>query len=95
MYYLNYFRNVYFCANFYEFSFQTFGFSISYIKNDHKQFLIVNNIDEIETKEFSSSEESKYQILLKPILGALIMLRAPISEGFYKFNFLITTFLHT
>jgi len=55
----------------------------------------VNNIDEIETKEFSSSEESKYQILLKPILGALIMLRAPISEGFYKFNFLITTFLHT
>ncbi|CAI6345350.1 unnamed protein product [Macrosiphum euphorbiae] len=59
----------------------TFGFSISYIKDDHKQFFIVNNIDEIETKKFSSSEESKYQVLLKPILGALVMLRAPISEG--------------
>ncbi|XP_022164707.1 melanoma-associated antigen B2-like [Myzus persicae] len=59
----------------------TFGFSISYIKNDHKQFLIVNNMDEIETHEFCSSEESKYRVLLKPILGALVMLRAPISEG--------------
>ncbi|NP_001155624.1 mage-e1-like [Acyrthosiphon pisum] len=58
----------------------TFGFSISYIKNDHKQFFIVNNMDEIETKEFSS-ENSKYQVLLKPIIGALVMLRAPISEG--------------
>jgi len=52
----------------------------------------VNNIDEIYTNEFSSSEESKYQILLKPILGALIMLRAPISEGFYKLNFYLLNY---
>lgn len=55
----------------------------------------MNNIDEIDTYEFSSSEESKYHVLLKPILGALIMLRAPISEGFYKSNFLITAFFLT
>ncbi|KAL5242784.1 hypothetical protein ACI65C_010194 [Semiaphis heraclei] len=59
----------------------TFGFSIAYIKNDNKQFIIVNNIDEIDSHDFDSSEESKYRILLKPIIGALIMLRAPISEG--------------
>ncbi|XP_026815060.1 non-structural maintenance of chromosomes element 3 homolog isoform X2 [Rhopalosiphum maidis] len=59
----------------------TFGFSISYIKNDHKQFIIINSIEEIDAPEFSLSEESKYRILLKPIIGALVMVRAPISEG--------------
>jgi len=78
---------VYFRANFInleKFSFQTFGFSIAYIKNDNKQFIIVNNIDEIDSHDFDSSEESKYRVLLKPIIGALVMLRVPISEGFYK-----------
>lgn len=56
-----------------------FGFSIVYIRNDHKQFMIVNNV-ETDILELNS-EESKYRILLKPILGALVMLRAPISEG--------------
>jgi len=55
----------------------------------------VNNVDEIDSNRFNSSEESKYYVLLKPIIGALVMLRAPISEGFYKFNFLNTTFLLT
>ncbi|XP_025204362.1 melanoma-associated antigen D4-like [Melanaphis sacchari] len=59
----------------------TFGFSISYIKNDHKQFIIINSIDEIDVPRLSSSEESKYRNLLKPIIGALVMLRTPISEG--------------
>jgi len=63
--------------------FQTFGFSISYIRDDHKQFIIVNNIDkiDIDAPELSSAEDSKYRNLLKPIIGALVMLRAPISEG--------------
>lgn len=52
-------------------------------------------MDEIETHEFCSSEESKYRVLLKPILGALVMLRAPISEGYYNFNFLLTKSLFT
>jgi len=55
----------------------------------------VNNIDEIEAHEFSSCEESKYRVLLKPILGALVMLRAPISEGYYKFNILLKKSLFT
>lgn len=59
----------------------TFGFSISHLKSDRKQFIIINNIDDIDVPEFNSSEESKYRILLKPIIAALVMLRTPISEG--------------
>lgn len=61
-----------------------FGFSISYI-NDDKQFIIVNNIEEINIPGsgicYSSSEISKYYTLIKPIIAALVMLGTPISEG--------------
>jgi hypothetical protein len=43
----------------------------------------VNTIEEFKIPGicYSFSQLSKYRILLKPILGALIMLRMPISEG--------------
>lgn len=67
--------------------FQVFGFSILFINNDKKkllkQFIIVNTIEELKIPGiyYSFPQLSKYRILLKPILGALIMLRMPISEG--------------
>jgi len=64
--------------------FQVFGFSISYIKDD-KQFIIVNNIEEINIPGseiyYRYSELSKYYTLIKPIIAALVMLGTPISEG--------------
>lgn len=61
--------------------FQVFGFSLSFL--DNKQFLIVNKIIEVNIPEVvhSSSNLSMYRVLLKPIMGALVMLRVPISEG--------------
>lgn len=82
MYYLSY---IYKIPNFIEFwwiiLFQVFGFSLSFFEN--KNFIIVNNIEEIDIPDIvhSFSESSKYRILLKPIIGALIMLRMPMSEG--------------
>lgn len=40
----------------------------------------MENID-IPGINYSPSDTSKYRVLLKPIIGALIMLRSPISEG--------------
>lgn len=66
--------------------FQIFGFSIAFINYEKKllkQFIIVNTIEEFKVPgiSFSFSQLSKYRVLLKPILGALIMIRVPISEG--------------
>lgn len=64
--------------------FQIFGFSISNIKEDAKQFILVNNMEKmyIPGITYSSSTSSNYRILLKPIIVILTMLHAPISEGF-------------
>lgn len=61
--------------------FQVFGFCLSFV--DSKVFFIVNTVEEINIPGivFSSTEFSKYRSLLKPIVGALIMVGEPISEG--------------
>lgn len=60
-----------------------FGLTLSFIKDDLKHFLIVNNTEEIDIPGIinDSTELSKYRILLKPIIVSLVMLRQPISEG--------------
>ncbi|VVC41406.1 MAGE homology domain [Cinara cedri] len=60
-----------------------FGFSLSYIKDDGKQFMIVNNIEPINDPEvhYSFSESSKYRTLIELITCALVMLQSEISEG--------------
>lgn len=66
---------------------QVFGFSLSYIKDDGKQLIIVNNIEAINDPGicYSFSESSKYRSLLELITSALVMLQLPISEGLKLF----------
>ncbi|XP_050433692.1 uncharacterized protein LOC126841327 [Adelges cooleyi] len=58
-----------------------FGLSISYIKDDCKQFIIVNDIEDFTSNGENNFDLIKYRILLKPVVAALVMLLAPISEG--------------
>lgn len=51
--------------------------------------MIVNNIEEIPGISYSSFELSKYRVLLKPIIAALVMQRSPISEGIYLVDIFI------
>ncbi|XP_050545942.1 uncharacterized protein LOC126908100 [Daktulosphaira vitifoliae] len=58
-----------------------FGLSISYIKDDYKQFIITNDIENVICINQNNPYSMKYRILLKPIVTCLVMQHAPISEG--------------